>query len=155
MTMTDLPVRKTVTVQAPVEKAFRVFTEGFDRWWFREHHIGSSDLKQVVLECREGGRWYEIDVDGSECQWGYVLHWEPPSRLVLAWQIDGTWHFDPAFLTEVEIRFVAEGPDQTRVELEHRDLDRFGDAQEQIRAGFDSAGGWQGLLEAFAEAATA
>ncbi len=155
MTMTELTVQKSVTVQAPVEKAFAVFTEGFDRWWFREHHIGAADLKQAVLEGREGGRWYEIGIDGRECDWGRVLKWDPPNRLVLAWQIDATWKFDPNLLTEVEVRFVAEGPDRTRVELEHRNLDRYGDAQDQMQAGLGSPGGWQGLLEAFAEAAAA
>jgi uncharacterized protein YndB with AHSA1/START domain len=155
MTVTDLAVRKRVTVEAPVDKAFRVFTEGIDSWWSREHHIGATELKRAVLEPREGGRWYEIGVDEAECEWGRVLHWEPPSRLVLAWQIDGSWHFDPTLVTEVEVRFVAETPDRTRVELEHRNLERFGDAQEQIRVSFDSPGGWQGLLGAFAQATAA
>ncbi|MFF4958808.1 SRPBCC family protein [Streptomyces sp. NPDC001222] len=153
--MTDASVRRSVTVQAPIEKAFAVFTQGFDGWWPRNHKIGENDLKQAVLEGKEGGRWYEIDADGSECDWGRVLAWEPPTRLVLAWQIDATWKFDPELVTEVEIRFVSEGPGRTRVELEHRDLDRFGEAQEQARAAFDSPGGWAGLLEAFAEAAAA
>ncbi|MDT0469824.1 SRPBCC family protein [Streptomyces gibsoniae] len=153
--MTDSSVRRSVTVQAPIEKAFAVFTQGFDGWWPRNHKIGESDLKQAVLEGKEGGRWYEIDTDGSECDWGRVLAWEPPTRLVLAWQIDATWKFDPELVTEVEIRFVSEGPGRTRVELEHRDLDRFGEAQEQARAAFDSPGGWAGLLEAFAQAAAA
>lgn len=151
MTTTDTVVRKSVSVAAPVDKAFRVFTEGIDRWWYREHHIGEAELKEVVLEPRQGGRWYEIGVDGSECQWGHVLHWEPPHRLVLAWQIDADWKFDPGLVTEVEILFLADGPQRTRVELEHRDLDRFGDARETMRAGFDSDGGWQGLLNAFAD----
>jgi uncharacterized protein YndB with AHSA1/START domain len=154
LTMTDLAVRKDVTVQAPIDKAFRVFTEGIDTWWIREHHIGASALKQVVLESRQGGRWYEIGVDGAECDWGRVLHWEPPQRLVLAWQLDANWQFDPTFITEVEIRFVADGPHRTSVELEHRHLERFGDDHDAIRDSFDSPGGWQGLLDAFARAAT-
>jgi len=151
--MTDA-VRKSVTVDVAVDKAFRLFTEGMDRWWIREHHIGESELKEVVLEPRAGGRWYEIGVDGAECQWGHVLRWEPPDRFVLAWQIDATWHFNPDLVTEVEVRFVAVGPDRTTVELEHRDLDRFGDARDTMREGFDSAGGWQGLLDAWAGVAT-
>jgi uncharacterized protein YndB with AHSA1/START domain len=154
--MTDQSVRKSVTVNAPIEKAFTVFTQGMPGWWPGTHHLGGdTELKEAVLEGKEGGRWYEIGVDGSECDWGRVLTWEPPTRLVLAWQIDATWHFDAQLLTEVEVRFVPEGPDRTRVELEHRDLDRFGDAQEQIRAAFDSPGGWPGLLEKFAQAAAA
>ncbi|MGI5143212.1 SRPBCC family protein [Streptomyces sp. CA-106110] len=153
--MTDASVRKSVTVEAPIAKAFTVFTQDFDGWWPRNHKIGEGDLKQAVLEGKEGGRWYEIDTDGSECEWGRVLAWEPPTRLVLAWQIDATWKFDPQLVTEVEIRFIPEGPGRTRVELEHRDLDRFGEAQDQTRAAFDSPGGWSGLLESFAQQATA
>ena len=152
MTMTETAVRKTVTVDVPVERAFRVFTERIDDWWIREHHIGSADLEHVVVEPRAGGRWYEIGVDGSECEWGSVLEWEPPNRLVLGWQISSSWQYDPDLLTTVEVRFVAENPDRTRVELEHRDLDRFGDDADQMREGFDSEGGWQGLLECFAKA---
>jgi len=155
MTVTDLAVRKSVTVEAPVDKAFRVFTEGIDRWWSREHHIGAADLEHAVLEPRKDGRWYEIGVDGTECEWGRVLQWEPPSRLVLAWQINGSWQFDPTLVTEVEVRFVSEASNRTRVELEHRDLERFGDAQEQIRTAFNSPGGWQGLLDSFAQAVAA
>ena len=150
MTMAELSVRKIVTVAVPIDTAFTVFTERFDTWWPRSHKIGAAELQQAVLEPRPGGRWYEIGVDGSECEWGRVLEWDPPRRLVLAWQIDGTWHFDPDLLTEVEVRFVAEGPNRTVVELEHRNLDRFGEMQDQIRTAFDSPGGWAGLLAAFA-----
>jgi uncharacterized protein YndB with AHSA1/START domain len=152
MTMTDNVVRKSVVVDAPVDKAFRVFTEAIDRWWIRQHHIGSAELAEVVIEPRAGGRWYERGVDGSECDWGHVIRWDPPEGLVLAWQIDATWHFDPALVTEVEVRFVAESPLRTKVELEHRLLERFGDASESMRAGFESEGGWQTLLEVFAAA---
>jgi uncharacterized protein YndB with AHSA1/START domain len=153
--MTDGSVRKSVTVHAPIEKAFTVFTQSMDSWWPRSHKIGQGQLKEAVLEGREGGRWYEIDADGSECEWGRVLTWKPPTLLVLAWQIDAAWRFDPKLITEVEIRFVSEGPHRTRVELEHRDLDRFGEAQDEVRAAFDSPGGWPGLLDAFAQAAAA
>ncbi|MHB8684393.1 MAG: SRPBCC family protein [Dehalococcoidia bacterium] len=155
MAMAELTIRRSVTVDAPIGKAFTVFTERFDTWWPRSHKIGAVELRQAVLECRQGGRWYEIGVDGSECEWGRVLQWDPPNRLVLAWQIDGTWHFDPELLTQVEVRFVTEGPNRTRVALEHRNLDRFGDSQDQIRTAFDSPGGWTGLLGAFAERAAA
>lgn len=148
--MTDIAVRKTVTVNSSADQAFKVFTEGFDSWWPRSHKIGEADLKQAIIEGKEGGRWYEIDVDGNECDWGYVLVWDPPRRLVLAWQLDATWHFDPNFLTEVEVRFVPEGEERARVELEHRNLDRYRDAQEQMRSQFDAEGGWAGLLEGYA-----
>jgi len=152
MTMAATVVRKSVTVEVPGDKAFRVFTEGIRGWWFPGHHLGESELKAVVLEPGAGGRWYEIGVDDSECQWGRVLQWEPPHRLVLAWQIDATWHFDPNLVTEVEVRFVADGPNRTIVELEHRLLERFGENMETMRKGFDAPGGWQGLLDRYAEA---
>ena len=155
MSVTEVAVRKRVTVNVPIGKAFAVFTEGLDSWWPRTHKIGGADLKRAVLEGWQGGRWYEVDADGSECDWGRVLAWEPPTRLVLAWQIDASWHHDPGQLTEVEVRFTAEGPEQTRVDLEHRDLDRFGEAREQVLAAFDSEGGWSGLLAAYAQAAAA
>jgi hypothetical protein len=147
------PVRKSVTVDVAVDRAFRVFTEGMTDWWHRGHHIGESDLKEVVLEPRSGGRWYEIGVDGSECQWGHVIRWDPPHGFTLAWQIDTEWHFDPDLVTEVEVRFTADGPGRTNVELEHRNLERFGDAGATLRESLDSEGGWQGLLEAYAKAA--
>jgi len=155
MNTTNLSVRKNVTVDAPIEKAFRVFTDGFDSWWPRSHHIGGAEVRRAVIEGRQGGRWYEIGDDGSECDWGRVLVWDPPARLVLAWQIDGTWHFNAELVTEVEVRFEAEGPGRTRVELEHRNLDRFGEAQDEMRSRFDSDGGWHGLLAKFAEVAVA
>ena len=101
------------------------------------------------MEPRAGGRWYERGEDGSECQWGRVLSWEPPARVVLAWQINAQWQYDPDFETEVEIKFIADGTG-TRVELEHRDLERYGEQAETMRATFDSDGGWNGLLAAFA-----
>ncbi len=153
MAMTELGVHKSVTVETSVAKAFQVFTDRIDDWWIRAHHIGTAELDRVVLEPREGGRWYEVGVDGSECDWGRVVAWEPPNRLVLAWQIGADWHHDPQLLTEVEIRFVSVGDNTTRVDLEHRDLDRFGESEEQMRAGFDSPGGWRGLLDAFAAVA--
>jgi uncharacterized protein YndB with AHSA1/START domain len=153
MAMTETSVRKSVTVDVPVDTAFRVFTDRIDDWWIRGHHIGSAELERVVLEPRAGGRWFEIGVGGSECDWGSVLEWEPPGRLVLAWQIGANWQYDPALLTTVEVRFVAVGPDCTRVELEHRDLDRFGGSENEMREGFESPGGWQGLLERFAAVA--
>jgi uncharacterized protein YndB with AHSA1/START domain len=147
------PVRKTVTVEASPERAFRVFTQGIDRWWPRQHHIGQSPLKRAVLEPRLGGRWYSVCEDGSECEVGKVLSWEPPERLVLAWQITAHWQYDPSFVTEVEVLFIAEGPRRTRVELEHRDLDRFGAAAVELRERIGAASGWGLILESFARAA--
>ncbi len=141
---------KQITVEAPIEKAFRVFTEGFDSWWPRAHHIGKSNMKQAIFEAKPNGKWYELGEDGSTCQWGRVLLWEPPKRFILSWQITEKWKYDPNFVTEVEVTFEPQGANRTIVSLEHRNLDRFGAAAEQIRNTFNSDGGWLGLLKLFA-----
>ena len=149
------PVKKTLTVAASPERAFEVFTAGFGRWWPASHSIGESPLKLAVIEPGVGGRWFGLLEDGTESLWGDVLDWEPPRRLVLAWRISGDWTFDPELTTEVEVRFTAEGQG-TRVDFEHRHLERMGDAAASARASFDSEGGWTGLLQMFAaEAAKA
>jgi len=148
-------VTKAITVEAPIEHAFSVFTEGFDSWWPRGHHIGEADLAEAVMEAREGGRFYEKSVDGSECEWGRVLAWDPPNRVVLAWQLTAEWRYDPDFLTEVEVRFTADGPGRTQVELEHRNLERYGEDMEKVRAAVGSDDGWGGLLRTYAQAAAA
>ena len=144
------PVKKRVVVATSPERAFRIFTEDLDRWWPREHHIGTSPLKRAVLEPRQGGRWYAICEDGSECDTGKVLSWEPPRRLLLGWQITAQWKFDPNFLTEVEVTFTPEGPKRTRVELEHRNLERYGADAVELRKNIDSSGGWSLLLQNYA-----
>jgi uncharacterized protein (TIGR03086 family) len=151
----ETSVRRSVTVDVDRERAFSVFTEGIDSWWNRAYHIGTVKMDVAVIELREGGRWYERGVDGSECDWGYVITWEPPSRIVLAWQINGQWHYDPDLVTEVDVKFTGEGASRTRVDLEHRHLDRFGDSAAQIRAIFDSDDGWPGLLRLYAGQAAA
>lgn len=148
---TTVSIRRQIFVQAPQERAFRVFTQRLDTWWPREHHIGKAALKEAVLEPRAGGRWYEIGEDGSECDWGKVLVWEPPHRLVLAWQITSQWQFDAAFFTEVEVRFTAEGSAQTRVDLEHRQLERYADAAGVIKQQMDE--GWAGTLARYTQVA--
>jgi len=149
-TIVPAPVRRSIRVKAPPARAFDVFTTGMGRWWPRQHSINKGSPQQaVIMEPRAGGRWYERGEDGSECQWGRVLSWEPPSRVVLAWQINAQWQYDPGFETEVEIKFIADGTG-TRVELEHRDLERYGEQAETMRATFDSEGGWNGLLASFA-----
>ncbi len=152
---TGTAVHTAITVAVPPDKAFSVFTADINRWWPRDHHIGNAELDEAVLEPREGGRWYERGVDGSECDWGKVVVWDPPSRLVLAWQISGEWAYDADLWTEVEITFEAERPDRTRVRLEHRGLDAYGDETEKMRDMFDSPGAWQATLERFAEVAVA
>jgi uncharacterized protein YndB with AHSA1/START domain len=148
-------LRKVVSVKAPPEIAWRVFTEKMGTWWpLATHKIGKAKAVDAVIEPRVGGRWYERDDDGSTCDWGRVLAWEPPSRLVLSWEISADFQYDPNLHTEVEVRFVTEGKDGTRVELEHRYLDRYGARRDQVRRIFDSDAGWKGLLEAFAARAS-
>ena len=155
---TDASVRKSVTVDASQERAFTVFTDGMSAWWpLESHHTGAQDATGVVIEPRAGGRWYERGADGGECDWGRVLAWEPPGRVLLAWYLDPDFAFDAdsAHATEVEVRFVAEEPGRTRVELEHRGFERHGDRAGETRAAVGGAGGWSSLLEAFAGAAAA
>jgi uncharacterized protein YndB with AHSA1/START domain len=149
-------IHGAVTAGVPIERAFRVFTASFDTWWPREYHIGQADVAELVLEQREGGRWYERGVDGSEMDWGRVLVWEPPHRLVVTWQINGEWRFDPdpAHASEIEVRFTADGPERTRVELEHRFLDRLVGGH-AIRGAIGQGGGWTSILQRFAGAASA
>jgi uncharacterized protein YndB with AHSA1/START domain len=147
------PVIKEVVVNASAEHAFSVFTDGIDQWWPRQHHIGKSPLKKEVLETRLGGRWYGLSEDGSECDIGKVLAWEPPTRLLLSWQLTGDWKFDPDFLTEIEVTFTPEGPRKTRVVLEHRQLDAYGPAAEEIRQMISADTGWTLIVDNFAAAA--
>ncbi len=145
-------VRKAVNVHAPATVAWKVFTERMGSWWpLATHHIGKANAVDAVIEPRVGGRWFERGEDGSTCDWGRVLLWEPPSRLVLSWDISADWQADPTLKSEVEVRFIAEGKDATRVELEHRKLDRFGARRDEMRGIFDSEGGWGSLLQTFAD----
>ena len=147
------PVRKEVTVATTPERAFAVFTDGIDQWWPREHHIGKSPLKREVLERGAGGRWYGVSEDGSECEVGKVLAWEPPGRLLLAWQINADWHYEASFVTEIEVTFTAAGPNTTHVVLEHRDLHRYGVRADELRKMMDDPKGWGITLRRFADAA--
>ncbi len=151
---TDTSVHKTVTVAASQERAFEVYTAGFGSWWPKEHHIGAADMATGTFEPKAGGRWYETGVDGSECDWGRVLVWEPPHRIVHTWQLQGDWKYDadPAKGSEVEIRFVAEGPNTTRVELTHRSFDRHGDGAHSVRDGVSSDGGYDYCLAQYVAA---
>lgn len=153
MTNALASITKSVVVNVGQQRAFDVFTIEIDSWWPRSHHIGDSPLAESVIEPHEGGRWYGRSEDGTESPAGRVLNWDPPNRVVLAWQITGEWRYDPDFVTEVEVRFIAEAPDRTRVELEHRNLDRFGTHQPQMVETFTSDGGWTGLMQMFAAAA--
>jgi hypothetical protein len=152
-TITVAPVRKSVRVNAAAAHAFEAFTSGIGRWWPASHSISAAPMKDVVIEPRAGGRWYERGQDGSECDWGVVLAWEPPGRLLLGWQLDAEFRRNPATASEVELRFIAESPTVTRVELEHRGLERLGESAEVLRGKIDAPGGWTGILERYREAA--
>ena len=141
------PVQKTLVVRSDVERAFTVFTSRMGSWWPRSHSTGSAPLVDVIVEPRAGGRWYERGEDGSETEWGKVLQWEPPAKVVLAWQLDGTWKYNPACVTEVEINFTALGARQTRVDLEHRHLERLGDNASAVRELLNS--GWGGIIDLY------
>jgi uncharacterized protein YndB with AHSA1/START domain len=148
-------VRKSIVVQAPQSHVFDVFTARLDLWWPRSHHIGTRETFTALMEPRAGGRWYERGDDGSECDWGRVLQWEPPKRLLLSWQLSADWKHDPQLDTEVEVVFTAEGDARTRVEIEHRKLENYGDKAEMMRQVFESPNAWSGMLEAMKQSAEA
>jgi uncharacterized protein YndB with AHSA1/START domain len=146
-------VRKSITVDAPPERAFEVFTSAMTRWWpLDTHHIGEREPNEVVVEPRDGGRWFERAPDGSECEWGRVIAWDPPQRVVFGWHLGPEWKYDPdpALSTEVEVRFIPESAGRTRVELEHRGFEVHGDRADELRIPVAGEGGWGGLLERFA-----
>jgi uncharacterized protein YndB with AHSA1/START domain len=151
------PVRQTILVNASQERAFHVFTAKYGTWTPPDHHLGPAALETVTIEPRVGGRWYERGVDGTECDWGEVLTWEPPHRVVLAWKINGEWKYDPdvSRASEVEVRFIVEGPNRTRVELEHRAFERHGSGAESVQRGVGSPEGWAGIILRFVAAAEA
>ena len=151
MTFQVPPVTKELTVKTTPARAFAVFTDGIDRWWPREHHIGTAPLTEAVIEGRAGGRCYSTQADGTECDWGQILAWDPPHRFVLAWQINPEWKYEPdlAKSSEVEVRFTPEPGGGTRVDLEHRRFDRMGPGGQSMRDGVDAPGGWGTLLEMF------
>jgi hypothetical protein len=149
-TIKPAPVRRSIEVNAPQAKAFEVFARRTSAWWPKSHHVGKSALVEAIIEPRVDGRWYERGEDGSECEWGRVLAWNPPDGLTLAWQINAAWKFDPALVTEVEVTFVPLAANRTRVELEHRLLERFGDEAEKVSGQVGGDGGWTAILKSFA-----
>jgi uncharacterized protein YndB with AHSA1/START domain len=149
-------VRKRVSVEAPREIAWKVFTERMGSWWpLAVYKIGKVNAVDAIMEPRVGGRWYERGEDGSSCDWGRVLVWEPYSRLVLSWDISADWQYDPDLHTEIEVRFIADGDSRTQVQFEHRRLDRYGARRDEMRTIYDETGDWGRLLAAFAETAAA
>ena len=146
-------IRHEIVVGAPIERAFSTFTNDFGAFKPREHNLLDVELAETVFEPRVGGHVYDRGVDGSECRWARVLAYEPPDRVVFSWDISPRWQIetDPDRTSEVEVRFVAEAPDRTRVELEHRNLDRHGDGWEGVREGVDGADGWPLYLRRYAD----
>src|SRR5215213_5478677 len=149
-------IRHQITVDAPIERAFAVFTEDFGSFKPREHNLLSVDIAETIFEPRVGGNLYDRGVDGSECRWARVLAYEPPDRVVISWDINPQWQIETDLekTSEVDVHFIAEGPDRTRVELEHRNLDRHGPAWEAVREGVDSQGGWPLYLHRYADVIT-
>lgn len=157
-TIAEAVVRKSVRVQAPVERAFTVFVEQMETWWPATHHIGKTPFEAIFVEPRVGGRWYERNAEGRQCDWGTVMAWDPPHRVAFSWHLgpghdSPDWIFDGdmAKASQVEIRFLPDGPSATVVELEHSKLERHGEGYEQLRALFDGPGAWSAILAEFAK----
>jgi uncharacterized protein YndB with AHSA1/START domain len=153
MTTGAQPIRKSVSVTAPVGQAFALFVERFDAIKPREHNLLPVPIAETVFEPRVGGHIYDVGVDGSRCPWARVLLYEPPTRLVFSWDIGPTWQLepDPAKTSEVEVRFIAESDGRTRVELEHRHLERHGSGWQSVGDGVEGEAGWPLYLHRYAE----
>jgi uncharacterized protein YndB with AHSA1/START domain len=138
------PVRKSVIVNTGSERAFALFIDKFDTIKPREHNLLAVPIVETVFEPRVGGHIYDVGTDGSRCEWATVLAYEPPLRVVFSWDLGPTWQVetDPAKTSEVEVRFIAESDDRTRVELEHRHLERHGTAWRAVADGVDGDAGW-------------
>jgi uncharacterized protein YndB with AHSA1/START domain len=149
----DTSIRTSVVVQLPIDRAYRVFTEDFDRIKPREHNLLEVDIAESVFEPHAGGRVFDRGVDGSECQWARVLAYEPPDRILFSWDINPQWQIetDHEKTSEVEVRFIAEGESRTRVELEHRNLDRHGEGWEGMREGVGGGEGWPLYLQRYVD----
>lgn len=149
----ELQVHRSVSVPRTRERAFELFTVRMNDFWPRDHHTGESALERVVMEPAAGGRWYERGTDGVECEWGRVGEWTPPAKVVLLWHLGADFTFDPDLETEVEVTFTEEGPSQTRIDLRHRHLERYGDQADRMHAAFGAPDGWAGILAAYEKAA--
>lgn len=142
-------VRKTLRVKAPIEFAFRTLSQRMGSWWPATHRIGKNPFTEIVVEAKAGGRWFERDALGVECDWGHVLVWEPPKQVAVSWhlQTDFKYDPDPAKASEVSFELFEEGPEATRIEFEHRHLDRHGAGWEKLRDSVD--GGWSEILASY------
>jgi uncharacterized protein YndB with AHSA1/START domain len=148
--VTNFAVRRSIRVEVAQAKAFEVFVNMTAWWPLATHTIGEAPARASIVEPEVGGRWYDIDKNGDEHGIGHVLAYEPPERIVLTWEISHDWRYDPTLLTEIEVRFVAETPTRTLVELEHRHLERYGEhAATQVET-FEADGAWTYLLDCFA-----
>jgi len=148
----ETPIRICIVVEAPIERAFRVFTADFGRFKPREHNMLKVEIAETVFEPRVGGHVYDRGVDGSECRFARVLAYEPPHRVLLSWDISPHWQVETDLdkTSEVEVRFISEAPNRTRVELEHRNFERHGPGWEGLREGVRGDGGWPLYLQRFA-----
>jgi uncharacterized protein YndB with AHSA1/START domain len=158
MTQTESAVvRREVVVEAPIDRAFTVFTERFGDFKPAEHNLLAAPIAETVFEPRVGGHIYDRGVDGSVCRWARVLDYQPPDRVVFSWDIGPTWQVEtePDNTSEVEVRFIAEGPERTRVELEHRNLDRHGPGWQSVSDGVGHEAGWLLYLDRYAALFTA
>jgi uncharacterized protein YndB with AHSA1/START domain len=148
----ETSVRHSVVVDVAIEKAFRGFTEDFGRFKPLEHNLLGTEIAETVFEPRVGGYIFDRGADGSECRWARVLVYEPPHRVVFSWDIAPSWQIetDPDKTSEVEVNFTVEGPERTKVELEHRHLERHGEGWQGVREGVDGDQGWPLYLNGFA-----
>ena len=149
---TAAPVRTHTVVEAPIQRAFDVFTLEMKSWWPEDHHLLDGEVAEMIFEPRAGGRIYDLGTNGQECTWARVLAYEPPDRVVFTWDISPQWliETEPERTSEVEVRFIAEAESRTRVELEHRGLERHGDGWEGMYGAVSSDGGWPKTLASFA-----
>jgi len=148
--MTIAPIHRVVEVAVPPERAFELFTGRMHDWWPMGHSISEEPRAAIEVEPEVGGWWGQIGTRGTRVQWGKVLRWDPPGRLLLAWQIDAQWNYDPDLETELELTFTPVGTN-TRVTLEHRNLERFGESAEKIAEQLRN--GWPGVIQCFADLA--
>ena len=148
-------VKRILHVEVPIEKAFQVFTERMGQWWPATHHVGGTPFKDILIDKKKGGRWYEVNVEDMECTWGTVIAWEPPKKVVLSWHLQPDWSFNPdlAKASEVALEFIAEGPKKTRVEFAHWHLERHGAGWEKMREQVGADGGWPTILQLYIAAA--
>jgi uncharacterized protein YndB with AHSA1/START domain len=148
-------IRREIVVGVDPERAFEIFTADMTAWWPSAHHIGSAPIRRIVIEPRDGGRWYTEHEDDAETSTGYVVAWEPPIRLVVTWQIGADWQYHPELVTTIEVRFEPLDGGRTRVRLEHRDLAAFGADAAKMRDTFDGPDAWTATLDAYATVANA